>query len=219
MIRLRRNNAASVSNVFQFTLAGLIVFSITLIAAACFITVKLGAVNNNPRLAEVFAVDPSDKTRSVQSGPWGDLVMHDIELKRPAEYMMGEVSDPQQEVWTFNGMKPDAVKALFAKNGLSPSMVALAFAPGCFNETGSGTELRPSEAFLLSLGCATRRKLYIPLAGLGVNNYFDFPLVFPGNEIETIEDDNSLNPDDLALFKQLVYSNGSAKQFSDTRFC
>ena len=128
----RKKEAALASNVFQFTLAGLIVFSITLVAAASFITVKLTTANH-PRLADVFAVDPDDKTRTVHSGPWGDLVMHDIELERPAEYLTEEVSNPQPEVWTFTGMKPDAVKALFAKNGLTPAQVAGAFAPGCFN--------------------------------------------------------------------------------------
>ena len=213
----RNKEAALASNIFQFTLAGLIIFSITLVAAASFITVKLTAANR-PKLAEVFAVDPDDKTRTVQSGPWGDLIMHDIQLERPAEYVTEEVSTPQQEAWVFNGMKPDAVKELFARNGLSPAQVAAAFAPGCFQETGSGTELRPSEAFLLSLDAADRQKLYIPMAGLGVNMFFEFPCIFPDDEIESIYHDASLNPDDLALLKRLVYSNGNAKQLSDYQF-
>ena len=217
MSKLRKKEEALASNVIQFTLAGLIIFSITLIAAASFITVKLAAANH-PKLTEVFAVDPNDKTRTVHSGPWGDLVTHDIELERPAEYLTEEVSNPQPEVWNFNGMKPDAVKALFAKNGLSPAQVAGVFAPGCFKETASGTELRPSEAFLLSLDADARQKLYIPMAGLGVNTYFNFPFVFPGDEIESIYHNASLNPDDLALFKRLVYSNGGAKQMSDYPF-
>ena len=217
MSRLRKKEAALATNNFQFTLAGLIIFSITLIAAASFITVRLTAANH-PRLAEVFAVDPDDKTRTVHSGAWGDLVMHDIQLERPAEYLTEEVSNPPQEVWTFTGMKPDAVKALLAKNGLSPAQVDAAFAPGCFSETGSGTELRPSEAFLLSLDAAARRNLYVPLAGLGVNNYFEFPFIFPGDEIESIYSDPRLNPDDLAMLKRLMYSNGGAKQLSDYPF-
>jgi hypothetical protein len=213
----RKKEAALASNVFQFTLAGLIIFSITLVAAASFITVKLTAANR-PKLAEVFAVDPDDKTRTVRSGPWGDLIMHDIQLERPAEYLSEEVSKPQPEVWTFNGMKPDAVKALFAKNGLSPEQIAVAFAPGCFQEVGSGTQLRPSEAFLLSLDADARQKLYVPLASLGVSTFFDYPCIFPGNGIESIFNDASLDPDDLAMLKRLVYSNGGAKQLSDYPF-
>ena len=213
----RKKEAALASNVFQFTLAGLIIFSITLVAAASFITVKLTTAKH-PKLADVFAVDPDDKTRTVRSGPWGDLIMHDIQLKRPAEYLSEEVSKPQPEIWAFSGMKPDAVKALFARNGLSPEQIAKAFAPDCFKETGSGTLLRPSEEFLLSLDADTRQKLYIPMASLGVNTFFEFPCVFPGNEIESIYNDSTLNPDDLALFKRLVYSNGGAKQLSDYGF-
>ena len=71
---------------------------------------------------------------------------------------------------------------------------------------------------MLSLDAAARQKLYVPMASLGVNTYFEFPFVFPGNEIESIYNDASLNPDDLAMLKRLVYSNSGAKQLSDYPF-
>src|ERR1035441_9866449 len=111
-------------SVFRFTLAGLIVFSLALFAGASFIGYKLAAGTRQDLKADTFAVNPKDKTRSVHVGPWGELITRDIELERPAEYLTEEVNSPQPETWTFSGLKPDAVEALLARNGLSAAQVA-----------------------------------------------------------------------------------------------
>ena len=214
MSRRKNSESAQASNMFQFTLAGLIIFSLALIAGATFIGFKL-ATGNHPRLAEAFAVDPKDKTRSIHVGPWGELITRDIGLERPAEFLTEEVATPQPETWTFNGLKPDAVKTLLTKVGLTSEQVAAIFAPGTFNAADSGTVLKPSADFLLSLDPETRRKLYLALAGLGVNLYLDYPYIFPGGSIESIYANTRLHPDDVALLKRLVYANGDARQLSD----
>jgi hypothetical protein len=134
------------------------------------------------------------------------------------EYLTEEVADPQPEVWRFNGLKPDAVKVLFTKNGLSAAQVAEAFTPDSVTETSSGTELEPSEKFLLSLDAVTRQKLYVVLAGMGVNLYLDYPYIFPDSLVESIYNDPRVNPEDVTLFKQLIYVNGDAHQLADYPF-
>lgn len=217
MSRNRKQEAAQASNIFQFTLAGLIIFSVALIGASAFLTYKLAGVNK-PKLEDAFAVDPKDKSNSVRVGSWGTLMARDIELERPVEYLTEEVVNPQPEVWNFSGMKPDAVKALLTKNGLSAGQVAEAFASGNSAATSSGTELRPSEKLLLSLDTDTRCKLYPALAGLGVNLYLDFPYIFPGDVVESIFNDARLNSEDVDLFKRLLYVNGGTHQLSDYQF-
>jgi hypothetical protein len=217
MSKNRKQESAQASNVFQFTLAGLIVFSVALIGASAFLTYRL-TLSRSPGLEQAFAVDPKDKSNSVRVGPWGTLLTREIQLERPVEYLTDEVANPQPQVWTFNGMKPDAVKALFLQNGLSAAQAAEALAPGSFGETSSGTELRPREKFLLSLSSEVRQKLYVALAGLGVNLYLDYPYIFPGDVVETIYNDSRLNVQDVALFKQLIYLNGGAHQLSDYQF-
>jgi hypothetical protein len=162
--------------------------------------------------------NPNDESQSVHVGPWGALVTRDIDLERPVEYLTEEVSNPRPEVWTFKGMGPDAVKSLFAQNGLSAAQIAQAFAPSVFTATAAGTEIRPSEKFLLSLAADTRGKLYVALAGMGVNLYLDYPYIFQGDTIETIYHDRRVNPDDMGLLKQLVYLNGGVHQLSDYQF-
>jgi len=217
MSRPRKPESASATNVFQFTLVGLIVFSLALIAGSAFLTYKLASVNH-PKLAETFAADSKDKTRTIRVGAWGELLQRDISLERPVEYLTDEVADPQPEVWIFKGLKPDAAKALLLKNGLSAAQAALAFAPGAVEETSFGTQLTPSADFLFSLNAEIRSKLYPVLAGLGVNIYLDYPYIFPSDTIESIYTDARLHPDDVALLKRLVYPNGDAQQLADYGF-
>jgi len=209
-----RQESAQASNVFQFTLAGLIIFSLALIGISSFVGYKL-TLRNQSRPEEAFVTNPKDKSQSVHAGAWGSLITRDIDLERPVEYLTEEVASPKPEVWTFTGMKPEAVKALLTQHGLSAAQVTEAFAPGTFTETGGATVLTPSEKFLLSLDAPLRGKLYIALAGLGVNLYIDYPYIFPGDIIDSIYKDSRVNPEDLALFKQLIYLNGNVSQLSD----
>ena len=180
MSRSRPQESGAATNVFQFTLAGLIVFTLALIAGASFITYKLTVVSL-PKLAESFAVDPKDKTSSVRVGAWGELLLRDISLERPAEYLTEEVTDPQPEVWTFNGLKPTAVKDLLVKNGLTEAQASAALVDS--KENNLGTQLTPSASFLFSLNPATRQKLYPLLAGQNVNLYLDYPYIFPSETV------------------------------------
>jgi len=218
MSKATKRESAQAANVFQFTLAGLVIFSLALIGASTFIGYKLAATGpKQPKLEDTLAVDQKDKSSTAHVGPWGTLLMRNIELERPVEYLTDEVSNPKPEVWTFAGMTPDAVKAVFAKNGLSEAQIADALADGSTTRN-SGTELVPSEKFLLSLSPAQRQKFYTALAGSGVNLYIDYPYIFPGDDIEGVYTDARLNPDDVALLKQLIYPNGTAQQLSDYAF-
>jgi hypothetical protein len=215
MSKIKRQESAQAVSTFQFTLAGLIIFSLALMGGASFITYKL---TSGRAVAAGFVVDTKDKSSTVRSGPWGTLLTRDIQLERPTEYLTDEVTTPKPEVWTFTGMKPDAVKKLFGQNGISPDQTAEAFLVGNFSEKSSGTELVPSDKFLLSLTSEQRQKFYPALAGSGVNLYLDFPYIFPGDDLQGIFSDPRLHPDDVSLLKHLVYPNGTARQLADYPF-
>jgi len=217
MSKFTKPGASHAGNVFRFTLTGLIVFSLALMAGSAFIAWKL-TVTTRTKLADTFAVDPKDKTSSVHIGAWGELLTRDISLERPVEYLTAEVASPQPEVWTFAGLKPDGVKALLVKNGLTAAQAAAALTPGKFQETGSGTQLTPTADFLFSLAPGTRQKLYPVLAGQNISLYLDYPYIFPSDTIESIYADDRLNADDVALLKRLVYPNGAAEQLADYQF-
>ncbi len=213
MSRHKQREAGQAANSFQFTLAGLVIFSLALMGGSSFITWKLssgGALRTEP-----YAVDTHDKTATVHSGAWGTLLTRDIELQRPAEYLTEEVTLLKPEIWTFTGMRVAAVKQLFVTNGVSAAQIAEAFAPGNFSEPATGTELKPSGKFLTSFAPEQRQKFYLALAGMGVNLYLDYPYIFPGHDFADICGNGQLLPEEVALLKQLVYPNGAAQQLSD----
>ena len=212
-----KRQAAQTNNVFQFTLAGLIVFSVALISSASFIAFKLTAVSHS-KLADAFAVDPNDKSRTIHMGAWGTMITRDIELERPAEYFTDEVNHPPEEKWRFNGLKPDGVRELLAKDGLSGTQVSAVLAPANVTTDTAGTTVRPSGYFLEGLDAGTRGHLYLALAGSGVNTYIDYPYIFPGDKIAAIYADARLYPEDATLLKKLVYPNGSAVQLGDYEY-
>jgi hypothetical protein len=214
MSKPRKQEAAQTNSLFQFTLTGLIIFSLALMGGASFITYKLGTISH-PQQTDALTMDMKDQASSAHAGPWGELVTHDISLERPVEYLTEEVAEPQPEIWTFTGQKPEAVKTLLQQHGLSATQVATLFATGKATENRTGTVLQPAEDFLLSLSPETRRQLFTGLAGLNVNLYIDYPYIFPGGSLDDIYLDTRLNPEDVALLKHLIYSNGSAQQLSD----
>ncbi len=97
MSKNRLKEAAQAANVFQFTLAGLIIFCLALIGASSFITWRLVA-DNQPKLAETLKRELKDKTSAAHAGAWGTLLTRDIQLERPVEYLTDEVTDPKPEV-------------------------------------------------------------------------------------------------------------------------
>ena len=215
MSRRPKQESAPAAKGLQFAPAALIVFSLAWIAGASLIGFKLAAGTSSHLTADTLAVNLTDKTRPVHVGPWGELILRDIALERPVEYLTEEATLPQPETWTFNGLNPEAVKALLAKDGLTAAQIDAAFMPGIVRAEKTGTVLVPSEDFFLSLDAKTRRKLCLALAGRGVNRYLDFPCIFPGASLEAIYADRRLNPADVAVLKRLVYANGDARQLSD----
>ena len=95
------------------------------------------------------------------------------------EYLTEEVTTPQPEVWTFAGLNVAGVKTCSPRTACPPRRSPPPSSPPSSAEKNSGTMLMPSVDFLLSLDAAARAKLYLALAGMGVNLYFDYPYIFP----------------------------------------
>jgi len=221
MAKLKKNNGTDEVNSFRFSLAGLIIFSLFLMAGTALISNKV--FNPKPKpfsFANNDVPDPDvqDKNMFTHKGPWGELLTQNIKLERPAEYIMDEVKNPGPETWTFNGMNAAQVKTLLAANGLTKEQVEAQLTPSHVTTAGTNTVFTPGEDFLLSLKPETRQKLYGALYGMGVGMYFDYPFIFPKDSVETVFTDDRLNPDDVALLKQLVYPATNSVRLTDYDF-
>jgi hypothetical protein len=217
MAKLKKNNEAEAVNSFRFSLNGLIIFSLFLMASTALISSRL--FDAKPKLFS-FAnnipdPDVQDKNLFTRTGPWGELLTQNIKLERPTEYISMDVKTPEPESWNFTVMNLAQVKALLVANGLTREQVEAQLTQSHVSTAGTTTVFTPDENFLLALKPDTRQKLYGALYGLGVGIYFDYPFIFPKDSIQTIYTDDRLNPDDVALLKQLVYPAANSVRLTD----
>jgi len=218
MAKAKKNNESDAPNSFRFNLTGLILFSLCLIAGAAFVT---GKFFNRDTKQYSFAenvfpnTDTDDKSIYTRVGPWGELLVRNIQLERPMEYITSEISTVQPEVWTFDGMNVEQVKSFFLSHGVSAAQTEKILSSTNVSVQETGTVLTPDEDFIFSLSPETRQKFYVAMYGMGVNFYLDYPYIFSKENLDSIYSDPRLNPDDVAFLKKLVYPNGEAMHLSD----
>lgn len=205
-------------NSFHFSLTGLIIFSLVLMAGTALISSRL--FDTKPKqfsFANNDLPDPDaqDKDVFTRKGVWGELLTQNIKLERPAEFITPEVNKPEPEAWKFGGMNVEQVKTLLADNGLTRAEVDTQLTPSHVRSLGTTTVFTPDDNFLLSMNPETRRRLFGGLYGLGVDTYIDYPFYFSKDTIETIYSDPRLQPDDVALIKKLVYPDSNGVRLSD----
>jgi hypothetical protein len=218
MSKLKNENGTGLPNVFRFNLTGLIVLCLCLVAGSAFITGKLvGARQQSTAVPgqRLPASDERDGSTSTRQGPWGELLTQDISLERPAEYLTNELRAVQPPVWTFHGMNGAQVKTLFIANGLTRPEAEKALALDRVASQGTNTLFRPSEEFVFSLSPQTRDRLYGAMRGLDVSVYLDSPYYYTKDQIERMGGDARVHPDDLALFKKLVYGGKDVRRFTN----
>lgn len=202
------------ASVLRFSLAGLVVFSLALMAGTAFLTYELTSIDHRSQNITVTS-DGKDKGVVVRSGPWGELLERNILLQRPAEYLTDEVAHPPSEWWAFSGLAPADARASLVQAGLGEAQATEVIASGHVVADSGGTRLEPSAEFVLAIGAETRRRLYVALAGRHVNPYIDYPYIFPRDSLESVYTDARLNPEDIAMLKRLIYPNGGSEQLSD----
>jgi hypothetical protein len=218
MAKLKNGDGPGSANAFRFSLTGLVVFCLCLIAASALITWKIASPRHEGAPGPALNIpdpDEQDKFVFTQLGSWGELFTQDISLERPVEYLNDEMRAIQTPVWTFRGMNIAQVKALFVANGLTQQETDKALSPDRVSSRGTDTVFKPSEEFVFSLGPEARARLYEPMRGLDVNLYLEWPYYYPKDSIESVFTDVRLHPDDLALFKKLVYGGKDAWRFTD----
>jgi hypothetical protein len=218
MARIKKNSEADVVNSFRFSLMGLILFSLCLMAGTVAISCRIfeakAKTQSSPKLDNPDP-DAHDGSWSTHQGPWGELATQDIMLERPQEYFAPEAKILDPETWKFNNLNLAQVKEFLAAHGLTKEVVEAQLTPNRIVTKGTATIVTPDEDFLLSMTPETRGKLYGSMYGLGVGQAIDYPLIFSKHSLETIYSDPRLNAQDVALLKRLIYPAGNSERFSD----
>ncbi len=214
-------NAGGVT--IQLHLVGVIAFSVALVVAAGLVTYGLVKPRNPAdagRLAARGNPSPSlDESMVVIEAtnipPCGQLIMRDLDLEQPEEYVAYEIKTNKVATWIFEGTQPEAARTLMQSCGLTPEQIAQAMSPGSVIYTNAGTVIFPPDELVLSLPAGTRAKLYAELGRYQANELIHFPFCFPGNAFETRVDKSKISEKTYSLLKQMLYSRGDAQCFSD----
>lgn len=201
------------SRIIQVTLPGVILFSVALVMAAAMVAYSLGR-HLNPPVSGPANLDTLDVE---QSNPpsHGQLVVRDIEIEQPEEYIAYQTATNHIEQWTFTGMTPDQVRETMRSSGVAPAQVDRALSTSMTSADNGNTVVTPDEELVLSLDPTVRMRLYNVLAKFNENEFMRFPFCFHANTFDSRFGDGKLKPATAALLKRLMYRRGETDCFSD----
>lgn len=216
--RMRNSRTRGVITI-QLILVGLVVTCLALVVVVGLLAFSLlrSSPDGNAKGSQPDTLSNSAATDIPPTDipPWGEMIVSDIELEQPEEYVAFEIETNRIPTWVFAEMTPDTVRALMLSCGMPAEQVARALSRQLAEATVSGTVIHPDDELILSLSPPTRSKLYGKLAYNKINHYMRFPFCYPGRSAETLFQDSSVAPSIVALVKQLLYPRGDALCFSD----
>lgn len=214
-----QNKNSEGGTIVQLHLNGLVIFSVALVAASALITYGLlkhpaKNANNVVSLPGSAAFDGSE-IENTNPPPWGQLILRQIELEQPEEYVAYETATNQIEKWTFENMSPDEARAAMQSSGVPANEIARAFSPAMMAVSGGNTVIAPDDELILSLTSQTRAKLYNFLAQFNADEFMRFPFVFRSGSFDERFGGGKLDDATVKLLKQLIYRRGNSDCFSD----
>lgn len=201
--------------VLHINLLGAVVLSVAIIFAAVMVAYAVEKTGKHPPAVGVSTPNPAAVPEPTQVGPWGELVVRDIKLEPPDEYLAFELQKITPPAWIFDGQSPAQVRQTMLSSGLTETQVDTAFVSAKVTVTGSGTKVAPDNDLVLSLSPQTRAKLYHVLGHSPENEHMQFPFCYSGNAFEEAFAANKVSPAITAVVRKLLYPRGNLQCFSD----
>jgi hypothetical protein len=203
--------------VLQVNLLGAIVFSVALVLTASMVTyaVEKGGKRPQPQETLQSQSDQSDVVPPKEVPPWGELVVRDIKIEPPDEYLAFELQHITPPSWIFDGLTTDRVRQLMVSCGLTDKQADSALAPGKVSVSKSSVTVTPDDDLVISLSAQTRARLYHELARYPENEHMRFPFCYSGNEFDEAFSTNKMSPAITASVRRLLYPRGDLQCFSD----
>jgi hypothetical protein len=203
--------------VLQVNLLGAIVFSVALVLTASMVTYAVEKGGKHPQTQSAVPSNTyqSEEPASGRAPPGGELVIRDIKIEPPDEYLAFELDHITPPSWIFDGLSTDQVRQLMLSCGLTEKQVESALLPGKVSVSKSGTTITPDNELVLSLSPETRAKLYHELARSSENEHMRFPFCYSGTEFDEAFGTNKISPAVTAAVKGLLYPRGALQCFSD----
>jgi len=152
---------------------------------------------------------------SVQSGPCGDMLVWDIKLQQPEEYLGFFKLSSEGPFWNFGPVGAKAVDVILSSAGCSTSEIEQLLASRVA-APGDDFVIQPAEKLLLSLDAKTRSSLYLKLAANQKNFYQANPILVPGGNFRQLLHGQVRHPERIQeMYQKLCYERNGFTYFSD----
>ena len=152
---------------------------------------------------------------SVQSGPWGDMLVWDMKIQQPEEYLGFFKLSSEGPFWNFGAASEKTVEQILLSSGCSEAEVRGLLAARIARADGDFV-IQPPERLLLSMDKTTRAKLYLKLAANPKNFYQANPILVPGGDFTQLLHGQIQNPERIrGMYQRLCYDRNGYTYFSD----
>ena len=152
---------------------------------------------------------------SVQSGPWGDMLVWDIKLQQPEEYLGFFKLSSEGPFWNFGPVGAKTVDVILSSAGCSTSEIEQLLASRV-TAPGDDFVIQPAEKLLLSPDAKTRSSLYLKLAANQKNFYQANPILVPGGNFKQLLHGQIRHPERIQeMYQKLCYERNGFTYFSD----
>jgi hypothetical protein len=199
----------------RFNLVELAVFSISLILVSALVAFALAPpLNGSAREThvgrasyerpETSTTDSFIANARQESGPWGDLLVRDLQLDLPEEYLGSEMSTAYRTEWVFGGMNPSQTADLMQQCGLTERQINQLLSPPSVT-TANGTVVTPDDQLIFALSPEVRAKLYAELARNRANELMSSPISIPDGFFDEIQGERQLDHGAISALRSLVY--------------
>jgi hypothetical protein len=199
-------------NVIQLTLPGVTFLCIAVVVAAQLVSFGL---NRYPWFHPAAGRAVSAEKTIGKTSPWGELMVQELQLERPQEYIEFTAKPDRVVSWSLGSTPAEQVRELLAKCGLTPAQVASAVSAKSMHVAAGRTTLTPDDDLVLALSPAVRAQLYIQLAALPDNPQKYNPFICPPEKITDLIAECDLAPQLAATFRKLLYTVQGKQCFSD----
>lgn len=151
----------------------------------------------------------------VQSGPWGDMLVWDMQIHQPTEYEGFIKLSPQGPFWNFGQVGEERVKEIFTSSGCSAEESKTLMASQVPQKDGS-LVIQPPEPILISLSSDVRSRLYLELAKNRGNTFQANPVLIDPTKLAIQLRTIAPNPAPIReMIQKLSYPRNGYTYFSD----
>ncbi|MFN0080110.1 MAG: hypothetical protein ACKVY0_26900 [Prosthecobacter sp.] len=200
-------------------LAGLLLFTLSLTVAQGQITsaenLGLNLGQNTLLAPQAQSAPPAISVFDANPGPWGKLQCTYVFLEAPKSLIEGFSLPSPIPRWSFPESSLASLPELFAKAGLSKSLIAALLSPTTQVKEGTHVHLFPPLAELEAITQESRAVIYGELAKDPANEYHADPVLIIGTTVEEWYKGSKLRPELIAKIQKLSYMRGETIAFSD----